>query len=126
MLRVVRVAQLTVRLTGLLLLILGVLIWSGRTELVPSHAALGALFVLALWVLAILGFYSRAGMALSFRAAAWATLVLAFGILQTRMWPGPAHVYIRVVHLFIGIVAIGIGEMLAARIKKVARDAAPA
>lgn len=124
MLRLVRIAQLTLRMTGLLLIILGVLIWTGRTPLVPSHAALGALFVLSLWVLAILGFYSRAGMALSFRTAVWATLVLAFGVLQTRMWPGPWHVYIRVVHLFIGIVAIGVGEMLAARIKRAAATGA--
>jgi hypothetical protein len=34
------------------------------------------------------------------------------------MWPGPRHVYIRILHLIIGLVAIGVGEMLAGRIKR--------
>jgi hypothetical protein len=103
MLRTIRVAQITIRLTGLALIILGILLWTGNTGLRQAHMGLGLLFVLALWSL----------------AAVWGLVVLWLGMVQTRVWPGSAHVYVRVLHLLVGLVAIGVGEALAARIKRV-------
>ncbi len=100
------------------MIILGALIWTGRSDLAQPHAALGVLFVFSLWCLAALGFRARAGRGLAFRAVVWGFVVLLFGMLQTGMWPGPRHVYIRVLHLIVGLIAIGIGEMLGARIKR--------
>ncbi len=118
MARSLRIAQMTLRLTGLVLIILGALIWGGQGNLAQAHAALGLVFVLALWCLAALGFRARAGMALALRAVVWGFVVLLLGMLQTRMWPGPQHVYIRVLHLVVGLVAMVIGEMLGASIKR--------
>ena len=116
--RLLRIVQLTFRLTALLLLILGALIWGGRSNLAQPHAALGMLFVLSLWCLAALGFRTRAGVPLAFRAVFWGFVVLIFGMVQVNMWPGPQHVYVRILHLVVGLAAIGLGEMLGARIKR--------
>ena len=52
--------QMVIRLTGLVLIILGAAFWSGHAlTLIPIHKQLGYLFVLALWALAGMG--ARAG-----------------------------------------------------------------
>src|SRR5579884_2805745 len=51
-----RVAQLTVRVVGLLALILGLLFWGGDArQLIPVHMLLGLIVVIALVVLAVAG-----------------------------------------------------------------------
>lgn len=117
MLRLTRIAQMTIRLTGLGLLVLGILIWTGSTGLTGAHMALGLLFVLALLFLSGLGVRARVGLGMVIRTAAWAIFVLIFGMLQTQLWLGSAHIVVRVVHLIIGLLAISIGEMLGGRIK---------
>jgi hypothetical protein len=117
MLRLTRIAQMTIRLTGLALIVLGILIWTGNAALVGAHMALGLLFVLALLFLAGLGVRARAGMGMVIRTVIWAIFVLIVGMVQTQVLPGSAHIVVRVVHLIIGLVAISIGEMLGGRIK---------
>jgi hypothetical protein len=117
MLRMTRIAQMTVRLTGLLLIVLGILIWTGNAAVTGAHMALGLLFVLALLYLSVLGARARVGMGLVIRAVIWAIVVLIFGMMQTQLWPGSPHVFVRVLHLVIGLVAISIGELLAGRIR---------
>lgn len=117
MLRLMRFVQMTVRLSGLALLILGVLIWTGNQQLIPAHMGLGLLFVLALWSLAALSFRSRTAVGLGVRASIWGIVVLWLGLVQRQVWPGPPHVYVRVLHLIVGLSAIGVAEMLGARLK---------
>jgi hypothetical protein len=117
MLRLTRIAQMTVRLTGLLLIVLGILIWTGDSALIGVHMALGLLFVLALLFLSGLGVRARIGLGLVIRAVLWAIVVLIFGMIQTRIWPGSPHVFVRVLHLVIGLVAISVGELLGGRIR---------
>jgi hypothetical protein len=118
MLRTLRIAQLTVRLSGLALIILGILLWLGYDSLRAAHMGLGLLFVLAIWSLAALGFKTRANVGLAVRAAVWGIVVLWLGMVQTRIWPGGSHVYVRALHLLVGLIAIGVAEALAARIKR--------
>jgi hypothetical protein len=126
MLRKVRIVQLTLRLTGLLLIVMGVLIWTGNGDaLVQAHMGLGLLFVLALWSLAALGFRARVSVGLSIRAAVWGIVVLWLGMIQGQLWLGQQHVYVRVAHLAVGLIAIGVGEALAARLKRAHASLAP-
>jgi len=118
MLRFVRILQLTLRLTGLGLLILGAFIWGGRAELTSAHVALGALFVLALWCLSAVGFRRRAATGLAVRGVIWGAIVLYFGMAQQQLLVGASHVFIRILHLIVGLVAIGLGEALGARIRR--------
>jgi hypothetical protein len=125
MLRTVRIAQLVLRLTGLTQIVIGVLIWAGRgDDFLQGHMGLGLLFVLSLLCLAALGLWSRVSVGLAVRAVVWGIVVLWFGMVQSRIWPGQLHVYVRVAHLLIGLIAIGVGEALAARLKRTASPTA--
>ena len=111
-------AQMLVRLCGLALLTLGLLFWTGNARgLVPLHMLLGLVLVLALWVLA--GLAARAGVPLGLvaLAVAWGLIVPALGLTQDQLLPGSAHWAIQVLHLLVGLGAIGQAEGLAARIK---------
>ena len=49
-------AQMLVRLTGLILIVLGILFWTGNADaLVPLHMLIGFVLVFSLWALAIIG-----------------------------------------------------------------------
>jgi hypothetical protein len=78
---------------------------------------LGLVLVLALWVLA--GLAARAGVPLGLvaLAVAWGLIVPALGLTQDQLLPGSAHWVIQVLHLLVGLGAIGQAEGLAARIR---------
>jgi len=107
------------RICGLLALILGILFWTGeRLSLVPLHMALGTILVIALWILAAKG--ARAGVSGGLVAIAviWGLLVPVLGALQVHLMPGPGHWVIQVIHLLLGIGAMGLAEGLAGRIRR--------
>ena len=112
------VLQTLVRLAGLTLIVLGVLFWTGHAlTLIPVHMLVGFVLVLSLWALAILA--ARAGVHPAFVALAivWGLIVPILGLTQQRLLPGDAHWVIQVLHLLVGLGAIGQAEGLAARIK---------
>ncbi len=112
------IAQGLARLTGLIQIILGALFWTGNAlNLVPLHMLVGSVLVLSLWTLAFLA--ARAGVNRGFilLAALWGLLVPALGMTQARILPGDSHWLIQIVHLLVGLAAIGIAERLAVRIK---------
>lgn len=105
--------SLTFRLSGVLLVLLGIYLWTGRgAALAPVHMAIGLVFTLA--YLAIVGLASRDGLALgpSLLAAGWGFVVPLFGMIQTRLVVGPGHWVVRVIHLLFGIVAMGVADRL--------------
>jgi hypothetical protein len=108
------VARLLVRLCGIALIILGILFWTGRAlSLVSLHMLLGLVLVVALWVLA--GVAARAGVPAGrvVFAAVLGLVVLALGMTQRQLLVGSAHWVIRVLHLLVGLWAMGLGERLA-------------
>jgi len=111
--------QMLVRLCFLVLLVLGVLFWTGHyTTLVSLHMAVGGIFVLGLWTLTILGARARVGGALVATAAVGGLVVLGLGMAQTQMMVGSMHWVVRVLHLLVGLAAIGLTEQIGARIKR--------
>jgi hypothetical protein len=116
------VLQMLVRVCGVVLITLGVLFWtSNALDLVSVHMLFGITLVLALWALAILG--ARAGVPLGFVALAlvWGLIVPALGLTQAALLPGGAHWVIQVLHLLVGLGAIGQAENLATRIKRLTK-----
>lgn len=112
------ILQSLVRVIGPVMIILGVLFWTDNaTTLVPLHMLLGITLVLLLWTLAVLG--AVAGLSLGFVALAlvWGLIVPILGLTQTRLLPGSAHWLIQVLHLLVGLGAIGLADTLARRIK---------
>ena len=110
--------QALVRLTGLILIVMGVLFWSGRAlTLIPVHMLIGLAFVLSLWALAALVAAAGGSRRLALRAILWGVLVLALGLTQDRLFVGNGHWVIQVLHLLFGIEAIRLGEKLVADVK---------
>ena len=112
-------AQMLVRVTFVVQLVLGVLFWTGRAlDWVPLHQTIGFLLVFGLWTLAVLA--ARAGVRppLVALAAVWGLVVPVLGLTQTRLLVGSAHWLIEVLHLLVGVAAVGMAEGLAARVKE--------
>jgi hypothetical protein len=110
------VARWLVRIAGLVQIVLGTLFWTGTAvTLIPVHILVGLLLVLGLWTLAF--FAARAGVQPGFVIVVvlWGLLLPIFGLYQDRLLTGDAHWVIRVLHLLVGLAAIGQGEGLAGR-----------
>jgi hypothetical protein len=111
------VSRWVTRITGLIQIVLGLLFWIGAAlNLVPLHIISGILLVIALWVLAIMAISSGAGPRQGIVSLIWGLVVLVLGMTQGRIFVDSAHWVIQVVHLLIGIGAIGQAETLASRI----------
>lgn len=103
----------TVRVVGLVMLVLGLLIWANvATGIVAVHTLLGLVLLAALWTTAGLALRAGSKPVLVVVAVAWGLLMVAFGMTQAQVAPGDLHVVVQVAHLLIGLVAIGLGEAL--------------
>lgn len=117
---VIRIGSVVLSLSGVFALILGLLLWSQRApNLMPLHMLLGLLVVATLWVIGIGQAFAKSG---SWLIAACAiivgALVLFLGMNQSSLMVGEFHWIIQVIHLLLGLAAIGIGHMAAARYQK--------
>jgi len=116
---VVVVAQTAVRICFVVLLILGILFWTGRAgSLIPLHQFLGFVLVLGLWTLAALAARRKVAVGLVAIAIVWGVLLPVFGLTQTRIAPGSLHWIVQVLHLLVGLVAVGLAESLARRLRE--------
>ena len=112
------ILQMLVRGVGAIMIVLGLLFWSGNAlALVPLHMLLGITLVLMLWTLAILAASVRVSLPLVVLALAWGLIVPILGLAQEQLLPGSAHWLIQLLHLLVGLGAIGQAEGLARRIK---------
>jgi hypothetical protein len=112
------VAQNIVRVTGVIQIILGLTFWTGNLQsLIPLHMLIGLILVISLWVLAGLGARAGVGAGLVVLAVVWGLIVPVLGVMQTSLLPGSAHWVIQVLHLLVGLGAIGLAERLATAIK---------
>lgn len=106
------------RLLGVLQIIGGVAIWVGMPPWVTqAHMGLGSLFVLVLWIVGVVALFALPARALSLFTLLWGALVLWLGMAQMSILPGTAHWVIRVVHLLVGLIAIGLLEQVGKRVK---------
>lgn len=111
-------ARVIIGLSGISLLILGLLFWTGRAlSLLPVHMFLGMALVLGLWLVAILALRARLAKGLVVLVLIFSLIMPALGIKQMQLLPGDLHWLIRLLHLLVGVAAIGLGQMLARRIK---------
>lgn len=119
------VLQWLVRITGLIQIALGVYIWTGNADsFIRVHIFSGIILVVSLLALAVLAASAGVAPGLVALAVVWALVVLALGLTQEGLLPGSAHWVIQVVHLLLGLGAIGQAESLAWRIKRSPKVAA--
>jgi len=116
--RFANVLQMLIRLLFVLQLLLGLCFWFGKAlGLVPLHMGLGMVFVLLLWILAIVGFMARVGPALPVLLLVWGLVVAWLGMVQRTLLVGDQHWVIRVAHLLVVMAAMPLAERLATSIK---------
>ncbi|HUY12171.1 MAG TPA: hypothetical protein VMX16_00885 [Terriglobia bacterium] len=114
--------QMLIRLVGLILIVLGVLFWTGHDlELIPVHIYIGLFFVLLLWTQSLMAARAKVGLGLVGVEIVWGIAVLVLGMMQGQLLPGNAHWVIQVLHLLLGAGAIGFAEALGARMKRATR-----
>lgn len=109
------------RLDGLAGLILGILLWTGSAGYLRIHILTGFVMTITLLLVGLMGFFARLKPALPLIAIAWAILLPYIGFAQLRLFPGASHVVIQLIHLLIGICAIGVVEACGAKITRTAR-----
>ena len=113
-----RITMLIIRITGIFQVLLGIVFWTGNAlPLIPLHMLVGSLFVISLLVLGIRAGVKGAGAGPAALAMGWGALVLAFGMVQAQILPGPYHGIIRTLHLLVGIAAMGLADRLSRRMK---------
>ncbi len=114
------VIRILIRLLGLIMIALGLLFWTGNAQnFIGLHMLLGIVLVLVLWVQAILAARSGVSLGLVVLAVIWGVVVVALGMTQNRLLPSDAHWVIKVLHLLVGIGALGIADRLAASIQPI-------
>lgn len=114
------ISHMLVRITGVLLLLLGLLIWTepNAGQFVPIHMLLGVVLVISVWVMS--GVSLRAGAPVGFAGglAVLGLLVLWLGLQQRSLMPGSSHWVIQVIHLLLGLAAVGVAEALGGRLRR--------
>ena len=112
----VRITSMVLRLCMLVLLVLGILLWTSNFDnLKPVHILVGILFVFSLWLLGLFQWMGGGSASLVAGAFVLGLVVAALGITQESILPGSAHWVVQVVHLLLGLSAVGLGEVLAGR-----------
>jgi hypothetical protein len=100
--------------TFLVQLLLGIGLWTGNFDVVkPVHIALGVLFVLTMWTIAVLALRAGGNRILGGVVVAWGALMVLFGLNQEGLVTGGLHWTIQVLHLVVAMAGIGITEALA-------------
>ena len=116
---IVLIARSLISLLGIALVVLGILFWTGHAlSLLPVHMALGGLFVISLWILAVIGFLAPGSRGFALLVLVLSLIVLALGVEQLSLLRGSGHWVIQAVHLLVGIIAIGLGHSLARRLRR--------
>lgn len=117
---VIRIASIVLSFAGLLALILGLLFWTNSAlTLIQMHMLLGLLAVSCLWVIGIGQAFFKGG---SWLIAAGAVVVgaamVTLGLTQSALMVGQFHWVIRIIHLVLGLLVIGMGHIGAARYRR--------
>ncbi len=108
------IPQTIVRVTGAVMIVLGLLIWAGGFDpLIPIHILVGIVLVIALWWLAYLAYRAGVTPGLVVSAVAIGFILPIVGIAQQGVLEADKNAWVPIVHLALGLAAIGLGEALA-------------
>ena len=118
--KVMTIAVMVLRIAVLVALVMGIIFWTGNLEnLQLVHMLIGFIVVLSLWVIGLAqGFIKGGSFGLAVATFIVGLLLAIVGLYQQNWLPGSAHWVIQVLHLLLGLSAIGLGEMIYARTRK--------
>ena len=113
------IIQMAIRLIGVIMIVLGLLFWTGNAlNFIGLHMLIGITLVILIWALSIMAARSGVGIGIVALGIVWGLIVAALGMTQTRLLPGDFHWVIKALHLLVGIAALGIAERLAGSIRR--------
>ena len=116
----IRVSLMVLRIAVLFNLITGIIFWTGNADpLQIVHIVVGIIAVLALWTLGIIQDLRGSNYVLTAAAIVVGLLLALVGLFQTGWLTGSNHWIIQVIHLLLGIAAIGLGEMIGGRSRRI-------
>lgn len=108
-----------VRIGVLTDLVLGILFWTGNVDsLQIVHIVIGIIVVLSLWTLGIAQGLQGGSFGLSIATFVLGFLLVLVGLFQTRWLVDNYHWVIQVIHLLLGLSAIGLGETIGGRYRR--------
>jgi len=112
---VIRITSMVLSLAGLLALILGLLFWTGSAlNLISLHMLLGFLAVGALWIIGVAQALADSGSwMITIVSIVVGALMVLLGLSQSSLMVGDFHWVIRIIHLLLGLLTIGMGHMAA-------------
>ncbi len=111
--------QWTIRLTGLIELVLGIVFWTGNARaLIRGHILLGGLLTLALFALVYQAYRAGVSKWLAALSAVWALGLPVWGLIQGHIFPEAWLWLAQVLHLLCALGAMGLAEILATQIRK--------
>jgi hypothetical protein len=111
-----RIAIMVLRIAVLFNLVTGIIFWTGNADpLQIVHIIVGILAVLSLWTLGILQGLRGGTFSLALATFIVGFLLALVGLFQKNWLPEPNanHWIIQVIHLILGLAAIGLGENVA-------------
>ncbi len=118
----VRIAIMVLRVAVLFNLITGIIFWTSNADpLQIVHILFGIIAVLSLWVLGIMQGLRGGSFGLALATFIVGFLLVLVGLFQKNWLPEATnanHWIIQVIHLALGLAAIGLGEMAAGRYKR--------
>lgn len=120
--RTARAALWTARGAALVLLGLGIYIWTGNAdELITLHIVVGVVLVLSLWTLAAIA--ARAGVSslLIGVSIAWSFAAALLGLTQENLLTGEWHWTVQALHLVIAMAMVGWCQALAVMADRTAK-----
>ena len=124
---VVRIAINIVRIGVLIELALGILFWTGNADsLQIVHIVIGILVVLSLWTLGIAQGLQGGSFGLALATFVVGFLLALVGLFQKQWLVGSNHWIIQVIHILLGLSAIGLAEMINVRYRRMIANKATA
>jgi len=116
---VARLSLMLLRLGAAIQLILGVAFWTGHlVTAIPAHMAIGMVYVVLLWVIAVYALVKKSNVGLALFAIVWGVVIVGLGMAQRTLLVGDLHWIIQVLHLVIALSAMPIAERLAADVSQ--------
>jgi hypothetical protein len=117
MVKLVTILLMIARLLGAILLVLGFCIWFGIANPTGLHAALGSVFVLTGWVIALIALFALPKRGVALFALLLGGVVIWFGVAQTTFLKDSMHWVVRFTHLLLGLAMLGLIESLAKAVR---------
>jgi uncharacterized membrane protein len=117
--KTIGVLGMLARLLGAVQIVVGLAMWFGWAKsAVALHSALGSIFVLVVWIIAIIALFALSTRLLPLITLLVAGVALWFGMAQTTLLVGSTHWAVRLAHLLVGLATMGLAESLAKAVKR--------